>query len=311
MQAVLYYVFVAPLIYLFSVMPFRLLYVFSGFFFFLIYHVFGYRKKVVLENLRNSFPEKSEAEINKIAKDYYHFLCDVFLEILKAIRIPAEELKKRSVFTEESKKLIGSLYERKQNFIGIMGHCGNWEWSCLSFKLNFQHQLSGLYHPVSNKQFDKLMFDLRSRFGSHIIAMNNLPREIPKIRNMITSIGLIADQTPPPEGAYWTTFLNQDTPVFFGSEKLAKKLNYPVVFFSVKKIRRGYYQIHAELVTDKPKDEPEGAISERHTRLLERNIIEQPETWLWSHRRWKHKREKVRSRKLSVEGESQKSETGT
>lgn len=290
MQNVVYYIFVAPLVWLFSVMPFWLLYCFSGFFYVLIYYVFGYRKKVVMENLRNSFPEKSEKELRRIAKDYYHFLCDVFLEILKALRMDPEELKRRSVFTEESKKIVNDLYERKQSFIGVMGHCGNWEWSCLSFKLNFQHQLSGLYHPVSNKKFDELMFRLRSRFGAHIIAMKNLPREIPKIKTIVTNIGLIADQTPPVEGAYWTNFLHQDTPVFIGTEKLAKRLNYPVVFFTVKRVKRGYYSIHGTLVSENSKDMPEGEISERHTRLLEKNIMEQPETWLWSHRRWKHKR---------------------
>src|ERR1700741_3737764 len=134
------------------------------------------------------------------------------------------------------------------------------------------------------------MFNLRSRFGSHIIAMKNLPREIPKIKTMVTNIGLIADQTPPPEGAYWTTFLNQDTPVFVGTEKLAKKLNYPVLFFAVKRVKRGYYSIHVTVVSEEAKNIPDGEISERHTRLLEQNIMEQPETWLWSHRRWKHKR---------------------
>jgi KDO2-lipid IV(A) lauroyltransferase len=292
MQTVLYYIFIVPILYTVSVLPFPLLYILSDVFYFFTYYAIRYRKKVVFTNLRKSFPEKSETEINAIAKKFYASFCDVFLETIKILTISEKELLKRCSFSDEGKAVFNAYYEKKQNVIGVMGHCGNWEWACLSFKLSFKQQLSGLYHPLANKNIDGLMLKIRSRFGSHIIAMKNLPRELPKIKNMNTVIGLIADQTPPAETAYWTTFLNQDTPVFFGTEKLAKKLNYPAVFVSVKRTKRGYYNLSAETITDLPNSLPEGEISELHTKILEKNIREQPESWLWSHRRWKHFRAK-------------------
>jgi len=136
------------------------------------------------------------------------------------------------------------------------------------------------------------MLDLRSRFGGDIVAMTQLYKRLITLKqqNISTTIGLIADQTPPPESAYWTTFLNQDTPVFNGTEKLAKKFNYPVVYLNIKKAKRGYYNLSTTLITENPKELSEGQISEMHTKHLEKNIREQPHIWLWSHRRWKHKK---------------------
>jgi Kdo2-lipid IVA lauroyltransferase/acyltransferase len=136
------------------------------------------------------------------------------------------------------------------------------------------------------------MLRLRSRFGGDIVPMRNLYKRLVTLRQqgISTTIGLIADQTPAPESAYWTIFLNQDTPVFNGPEKLARKFNYPVIYMAVKKIKRGYYSLDAITLTETPAAVPEGAISELHTRELERTIREQPFAWLWSHRRWKHRR---------------------
>lgn len=138
------------------------------------------------------------------------------------------------------------------------------------------------------------MLNLRSRFGGDIVPMSALYKRLLTLKQqgISTTIGLIADQTPPPESAYWTTFLNQDTPVFNGTEKLAKKFDYPVVYLNIKKIKRGYYALSTTVLTEHPKELAEGQISELHTRQLEKNIREQPHTWLWSHRRWKHKRRK-------------------
>jgi KDO2-lipid IV(A) lauroyltransferase len=149
-----------------------------------------------------------------------------------------------------------------------------------------------VYHPLSSKNFDGFMLRLRGRMGGNIVAMNNLLRELVRLRqNKIpTTIGLIADQTPPPESAYWITFLNQDTPVFSGPEKIARKFNYPVVYVSVKKKKRSFYEMDATIITMEPNILEDGVITSLHSQALEKNIREQPYIWLWSHRRWKHKR---------------------
>ena len=173
-----------------------------------------------------------------------------------------------------------------------MGHCGNWEWGAIAYAAYFKHLITGVYHPLSSKNFDWLLLKLRSGFGGNLTPMNKLYKELLRLRqnNIPTLVGLISDQTPPPESAYWTTFLNQDTPVFNGTEKIAKKFNYPVVYVGMTKFKRGYYVMNAVLITENPNEMPEGMISELHTKELEKNITAQPHNWLWSHRRWKHKR---------------------
>ena len=171
-----------------------------------------------------------------------------------------------------------------------MGHLGNWEWAGNTFSSVCKQQLYVIYHPLSNKQFNALIYNMRSRFGTKLIAMRETFREMAANREIVSATAFIADQTPSREGAYWTTFLNQDTPVFTGTERIARKLNYPIVYAAIKRLKRGYYEMHAEVLCETPKDTLDGEISELHTKRLEKDIIAQPEVWLWSHRRWKHKR---------------------
>jgi len=285
-------IFVIPLLYFISILPFWMLFGLSNFFYLLVYYVIGYRKKVVTENLKRSFPEKPEAEIKKITRDFYLHFCDVIFETVKLLTISKKEFKRRCVIDEASIRSFQYFFDKNQTFVGVMGHCGNWEWGAIAHQVYFTRMITGVYHPLTNKNFDKFMLDLRSRFGGDIVAMSQLYKRLITLKqqNISTTIGLIADQTPPPESAYWTTFLNQDTPVFNGTEKLAKKFNYPVVYLNIKKAKRGYYNLSTTLITENPKDHPEGEISELHTRHLEKNIREQPHIWLWSHRRWKHKK---------------------
>ena len=173
-----------------------------------------------------------------------------------------------------------------------MGHYGNWEWAGNTFSIMKSQQLYVIYHPLSNKHFDKLMYNMRTRFGTKLYAMKDTMREMIRNRNEVNITAFIADQTPSPEGAYWTTFLNQDTPVFWGTEKIAQKLNYPVIYVTVNRVKRGFYEVNTEYLVMEPKNTKEGEISELHTRKLEKDIIAQPEIWLWSHRRWKYKRNK-------------------
>jgi Kdo2-lipid IVA lauroyltransferase/acyltransferase len=288
----LFKITVIPLLYFISVLPFPLLYGISSFFYLVVYHVIGYRKKVVTQNLQRSFPEKSEKEIAQIRRKFYLHFCDTIFETIKLLTISKKEFMKRCSIDAESIKMFHYFFDKNQTIVGVMGHCGNWEWAAIAHQVYFTRMITGVYHPLSNKNFDEFMLNLRSRFGGDIVPMHALYKRLLTLKqqNISTTIGLIADQTPPPESAYWTTFLNQDTPVFNGTEKLAKKFNYPVVYLRIMKLKRGYYALSTHIVTENPKELADGVISELHTRLLEKNIREQPHAWLWSHRRWKHKK---------------------
>jgi len=289
LDALIYYL-VIPLIYLLSLLPFPLLYLFSDFLYFVFYYIIGYRKKVVLQNLRNAFPEKSDEEINAICKGFFHFFCDFFVETFKTLTISKKSMLRHCKWPDETSAVFSKLADDGKSSIIVMGHYGHWEWAGNTFSIVSRQQSCVIYKPISNKYFDGLMLRMRTRFGAKLIATRNTYREMLSMRKQLTVTTFIADQTPPPEGAYWTTFLNQDTPIFKGTEVIAKKLNLPVVYASVNRIKRGVYELHAEMLAEHPAETADGEISEMHTRRLERDIIAHPETWLWSHKRWKHKR---------------------
>jgi KDO2-lipid IV(A) lauroyltransferase len=258
----------------------------------MLFKVLGYRKRVVYENLQNSFPEKTPQEIDMIAKKFYKHLCDLFLEVFKTLTISKKEMLKHCYFEPNAKSLLNDLAVKGKSVILVMGHQGNWEWAGNTFSAEINSQLHVIYHPITNTNANDLMYKMRTRFGTKLIAMKDTFKAIVANRHAITTTAFIADQTPSsPDNAYWLTFLNQDTLVFLGTERIALKMNYPIVYAFIKKVKRGYYQIEAQLLTDEPKTMPsEGAITTLHTQQLEKDIIAQPETWLWSHRRWKHKR---------------------
>jgi len=288
------YYIALPFVYLLSVLPFRALYLLSDGFFLLLYYVIGYRKKVVFTNLRNSFPDKTDAEIKSIQKKFYRYFCNLFLETFKTLTISSESMLKHCSMDPAAETLFNSFAEKNQNLIIVMGHQGNWEWAGNTFSIRCKHQLYVIYHPLANKYFNKLIIKMRTRFGTKLIAMNDTFREMVKNKSQLSATAFIADQTPQPDKAYWMDFLNQDTPVFLGTEKIAQKMNYPIVFVSVKKIKRGYYTLSADILQVPPYTSlQEGHITEAHTKRLEGDITQQPETWLWTHRRWKHKRSAV------------------
>ncbi len=244
----------------------------------------------MLTNLRNSFPNKPEKEIQVLAKKYYRYLCDMTLETFKVLTISEKQMMKRCTFSKESKQLFNKLAEEKQSAILVMGHLGNWEWAGSAFSLQFKQRLYVIYHPLSNKYFDGLIYKMRTRFGTGLYPMQTVFKDMLRNRKETNLTAFIADQTPSPENAHWMTFLNQDTPVFKGTEVISKKLNYPIVYTTVKKLKRGYYEISAETIVANPKNTEDGYITELHTKRLEKDIIQQPESWIWSHRRWKHER---------------------
>lgn len=283
-------VLVIPLIVLMSFLPMPVLYLFSNLLYVVTFYLIGYRKEVVWNNLSKSFPEKTENERKKIMKDFYLHFCDIIFETIKNASISESFLKQHCSFTKEAHIIFNDYASRKQTIVAVLGHCGNWEWNALSYQVHFSQPLLGVYHPLSNKAFNAFLLKWRIKFGSHIIPLREFYPYLLKNTSTPFTIGLIADQSPPPESAYWTNFLNQDTPVFNGPEKIARKLNFPVVYVHVRKLKRGYYELDVKKLTDTPNKLNEGELSEMHVRCLEENIREQPFTWLWSHKRWKHKR---------------------
>jgi Kdo2-lipid IVA lauroyltransferase/acyltransferase len=255
---------------------------------YILLKISGYRREVVITNLHNSFPEKTDKEIDKIAQSYFRYLCDLILETLKTLKMTEKQSRERCKFHNEA--WLDQLYEEKRSIIIVMGHYGNWEWAGPSFTLATKYQLIVIYRPLSNPYFEKMTSGMRTRFGTLITPVNNTLRDMVAKRSQITATAFIADQNASPENGYWTTFLNQDTSVFVGPEKLAKKFNYPVVYMNVKRIKRGYYEVFPELIAENPKETPDNEILEAFTNRLEKEILIDPSIWLWSHRRWKHQR---------------------
>lgn len=288
MQALSYYL-LYPVIYLCAHSPFRVLYGLSDVLYLIVYHLVGYRKRVVFENLRNAFPEKSDPEIRAIAKGYYRYLCDLVLETLKTITWTEKQVKERVKLKD--RELLDRLYAENKSVLLVMGHYGNWEWAGPSFSLTCAHQLVVVYHPLTHAYFERLLSRARTRFSTQIIPRKQVLRDMIARKDLRTATAFIADQSPNPVSkAHWMEFLHQDTPVNTGPGQIACKLGLPVVFIDIRRVGRGYYEIHTSLLAQQPGKSNVIPIIEAFNRKLEACIRHQPETWLWSHRRWKHKR---------------------
>ena len=284
-----YYPILALPFYLLVLLPFPLFYLLSDFLFALGYYVIGYRKKIIRQNLLNAFPQKPQQEIIAIEKKYYAFMIDLLLETLKQLVMSPKEIERR--FTFLNMEILSKYEQQNQSIIFVLGHYGNWEWCGQSFHLKKKFQQDVLYHQLSSGFFNWITHKIRVRFGVGLIPMQVSLKEMIRRKNMLTATAFLADQTPGNRDSFhWMQFLNQDTPVFLGTEKIAKILNRPVVFVHIKKIKRGYYGAFFTIITENPTDTPDRWITEQHTKMLEKDIIATPELWLWSHRRWKHKR---------------------
>lgn len=254
----------------------------------LLYHVLHYRRGIVRQNLIKSFPEKLPVEIGKIERTFYRYFCDLFLETFKTIAISKEDMIRHCELTPETRDIFNQLADENQSCIVVMGHFGNWEWAGNTFSISCRQKLYVIYHPLSNKYFNGLVYRMRTRFGTGLITMKDTLRDMLKHRDQLTATAFIADQAPLPDRAYWMNFLNQDTPVFLGIEKIALKIRYPIVYVTIRRVKRGYYKVFAERIELPLVSGKTGEITEIHTRRLENDIRSQPENWLWTHRRWKH-----------------------
>jgi KDO2-lipid IV(A) lauroyltransferase len=284
-SALLYYLVLIPI----SVLPFCVLHLKSRFLYVIIFYVVGYRKKVVLANIRNSFPEKSEKEQREIAKRFYKHLCDVLLESQTIFTISPKRLARH--ITCKNPELVNKYYEQGKNVILAIGHYNSWELLLTGLNSFLKHQAVVLYTPLSDSYLDKKMITARSRNGTIMLPTKGVKLFFETPSEKLHASLFAIDQSPAdPTKCYWMKFLNQETAVLYGTEYFAKKYNQPVLFTRLNKIKRGHYELEFVEVTDKPLETAYGEITEKVTRILEKDIIAKPEFWLWSHKRWKHKK---------------------
>ncbi len=250
----------------------------------ILYYIIGYRRKVVQDNLRNSFPDKTDIELHKIEKDYYKYLADLMVETIKMITISKSELQRRVKLTNP--EVMKRFVAENKSVTAVAGHYCNWEWAGLEFST--ESRLFFIYKPLSNQMFDDFFIKVRSRFGGVAVPMKQTLRTMVAHKNEFTVTVFAGDQTPVQEEAnYFTNFLNQPTAVFLGIEKIAKLINSTVIFYDMRRVKRGFYEYTiVSLVEDAKNSEP-NQITEAHVKYLEMMINREPQYWLWSHRRWK------------------------
>ena len=280
----LYYIVIIPI----SLLPFPVLYGLSDVLFAVLFYVVGYRKKVVMENIRRSFPEKTKEEHHEIARKFYHHLCDLVVESLKIFTISQKQVRKRMIC--KNPEVVNNYFENNKSIVLAGGHYNNWELFAVAIDEIIRHQSIGIYLPLANKFFDGKMRKTRSKFGLRMISTKIVKQVFEEEKNNLTATIFAIDQSPSkPDNCYWMKFLNQDTGVSFGTEKYAKEYNYPVIFGRVNKPKRGHYVLEFETACESPQQTEKGEITQKVTDMLEADIIKQPEFWLWSHRRWKLK----------------------
>jgi KDO2-lipid IV(A) lauroyltransferase len=255
----------------------------------LTYYVVRYRRQVVRTNLKNAFPEKSESELNKIEKDFYKRFVDFIFESIKAVSISESALMKRTSI--KNPELIKEFYDKGRSVIVTCGHINNWEFYALSLPNQVPFKTYSVYQPLKNSFYDRILYKSRTRNGMRLIETKQL---IPFFKEEIAEprmVVIVNDQSPSNiDAAHWNNFLNQETGWNIGPEKLSKKFDYSVLFGHAKRVKRGYYEVEFRTISEDPQSQADGEITDTYTQILEELIKASPESWLWSHKRWKHKR---------------------
>lgn len=277
---------IRPIIKLLSLLPLRFLYMISSLLYPLVFHVFAYRRATVRKNLSMSFPDRTSEEIRRIESAFYRHFCDLIVEGVKAFSISKETIRDRVTVTNLEQ--VDQFIAGGKSVCGIVGHMGNWEWTILRLALQADYPVHALFQPTSNRGFDNWLKQSRERLGALLVSTREMRPLLQKMQNGPVALGTLGDQTPVHvDRSHWMTFLRQATPVYTGTEKLARNYDMAVFYIDVHKTGRGYYHVRFDLITDRPGDLPENELTEIHTRLLEASIMKQPEIWLWTHRRWK------------------------
>ncbi len=287
MTRILYYLIIKPL----SLLPLRLLYLISNLLFLVCYYLLSYRKSIVVSNLKASFPEKNKTEIKQITRKFYHFFCDFIVESLKCFSISEKQALDRCKITNP--EILDNLYRNNKSIVLASGHYNNWEMAAACLNLSLKHQAAALYKPLSNKFFNKKFIESRSKFGIELIPKKEGKDYLKNNTDRNLIIGFGCDQCPKrsKNNLFWTRFLNQDTAIMFGTEKYAIEFNYAVIFMNMTRVKRGYYEIDLQIIEENPCSTSYGEISKKHTQLLEEQIRRDPAYWLWTHKRWKLKRD--------------------
>lgn len=279
------YYFVYCLLYIFSLLPFSILYLISDIVYFIIYYIIGYRKQIVLHNLGIAFPEKSAVEKKKIAKQFYKNLTDTFIETIKMLSISDRSFSKMTTINLEE---AIALAKKGKSIQFHSGHQFNWEIANWIIAKTMPITFIGVYMKISNKAFDKIFFDLRSKKGTVLVSTYEFKNRMHQLLNKQYSIGLAADQNPGnPENAYWLNFFNKPAPFVTGPDKAAIKNNTAVVFVKLEKIKRGKYKFGTEIITENAAEMQVGELTNLYRDFLEKTIREHPDNYLWSHRRWR------------------------
>jgi KDO2-lipid IV(A) lauroyltransferase len=286
------YIFAYVFVWLLHLLPERILFLFSDLLYLLMYHLAGYRKKVVYTNLEKAFPEYEKSEIRRIARKFFHHLSDLMLESsVSHFYSESTALKK---ITYKNPELLNELHGKGKQVMAVLGHYGNWEYMS-TLALVIDYPVVAVYKPLHNKYIDRMTQKNRNAFGVITVPMEKIARrliEYKKSKKPVLTLNL-GDQRPLyHQIQYWTKFMGRDTPMFLGTEKLARKLDTAVVFLKIRKLKRGRYEMEAELICESPKDLEPFEITNRHVAILEDLIREEPAYWLWSHKRWKHSYEK-------------------
>lgn len=287
MQKLIFYLIYPP-IWVISKLPFWLLYRVSDFLFLIVYYLIGYRKKLVLYNLQLVFPEKSKQELLKIRRKFYRHFVDIFMEMIKTFTISLEELDKHYVVLNND--LLVELAKKGKSAIVVGSHYGNWEWA-VKIGQNTDFQRFGIYAKIKNEIFSNKVKSSRERFGLKLILKSDTVKIMGQnAKNNILGIyGFLSDQSPRLRRAYyWTDFLGQHVPVLTGAEVLAKKHDMALVFIKINKVKRGYYAVEFQLITENPNEYKDYDITDKYLDLCEKQIREKPEYYFWTHNRFKH-----------------------
>ncbi|MGY5846865.1 lysophospholipid acyltransferase family protein [Salegentibacter sp. HM20] len=288
MQALVFRL-IYPILWAISKLPFPFFYRLSDAVYFLVYYITGYRKKVVVDNLKLAFPEKSTSELKKIRKKFYRHMCDMFLEMIKSISISEEEMVKR--FQLENPEEYQRLKNLNKNLIIMCGHYASYEWMNALQLQGVEHQAYGVYKKIKNPHFDKMAREIRGRYDGVLIPTSMARKFIAKNeeKDQLSAYAMISDQSPKRfTRAHWAKFMGIRVPVFMGSELLAREHDIAVVYLKVDKIKRGHYKASLIPISEAPQQEESFYITRKFIDLLEKQIREKPELYLWTHKRWKH-----------------------